>query len=83
MDVTSGSPLAFKLQMTREQKIKANENYFSSVLNMLAEKGVYCFKDHGAIYKKKDGKLTSSPENIEKVKDLVSPEFLKEYFAAE
>jgi hypothetical protein len=69
--------------MTREQKLKANENYFSSVLNMLPENGVYCFKAEAAIFKKKNGKLTSSPENIDKVQGLVTPEFLKEYFSAE
>ncbi len=66
--------------MTVKDKIKANENYFSNVINILGEKGVFLFKDAGVVYQKQNGKLTGTREELDKVKNLVSPEFFDQNF---
>jgi hypothetical protein len=66
--------------MIEKYKLLANENYFSGVIKMLGEKGVFLFKDAGVVYQKQNGKLTGTREELDKVKDLVSPEFFDQNF---
>lgn len=67
--------------MTPEQ-IAQNESFFKSVLNSVKEGGIFIYPDAGAVFKKVAGKLTGTQDELTKVKDLVTPEFLKNHFVA-
>jgi hypothetical protein len=61
-------------------QIKANEKFFSNVLFVLKEGGVYFFPNALQVYTKKGDKLSCSTEGYNAVKEIVSEKFLTDTF---
>lgn len=61
-------------------KIKANEEFFTNVLNLLVEGGSYGFPKTMQTYKKENNKLVGNATALSHIKDLVSIKFYNENF---
>lgn len=60
--------------------IKANEAFFINTINSIHEYGLYAWKDKCLIYKKIGNKLTANEDDLEHIRQLVSPEFFALHF---
>lgn len=67
--------------MMTESQIKANEQFFTNMLNSLHEYGLWCWKDKNVIYKRVGDKLTANTDDLAFIKEIVSEEFFKNNFA--
>lgn len=65
-----------------DYQIEANEQFFINMLNSLHEDGVWIWKDKSLLYKKVDGKLTGSTEDLEHIQNIVSSDFFSNYFVS-
>jgi hypothetical protein len=63
-----------------DYKIKANEQFFSNILNVLTEGGKYMFPKAMQIYTKENNKLVGSTESMVHIKDIVSDKFFNNHF---
>lgn len=63
-----------------QSQIKANEQYFTNVINTLAEGGVFGWKDMGEALIKRENKLQCSQRVLDKAKEIVSKEYLEKHF---
>lgn len=59
---------------------KENEKFFTKVLGVLNDGGVYVYKATSEIYFKKGNKFECSQSAYDEVKKIVSGDFLKSYF---
>lgn len=66
----------------KNNEIKANEDFFNRILNLLKENGKWAWPDTGALFTKVDGKLQGSPEGLQAVKNIVSPEYFDRHFTS-
>lgn len=65
-----------------DYQIKANEQFFINVLNLLHEHGVWVWKDKSLLYKKVGNKLTASTEDLEHIQNIVSSDFFSNHFVS-
>jgi hypothetical protein len=63
-----------------DYKIKANEQFFSNILNVLTEGGKYMFPKAMQIYTKENNKLVGNAIALSHIKDIVSDKFYNENF---
>ena len=63
-----------------DNKIKENEKYFTDVLNMLNEGGVFGWKDLGEVLIKRNGKLECKQKAYNKAKEITSKNFFENNF---
>ncbi len=63
-----------------QSQIKANEQYFTNVINTLAEGGVFGWKDMGEALIKRGNKLQCSQRVLDKTKEIVSKEYFEKHF---
>jgi hypothetical protein len=68
--------------LTKEQ-MRANENWFTNVLNTLQEGGRYAFPDAMEIYVKRGNKLICTKGGFDAVVGLVRKEYLEKNFKIE
>lgn len=68
--------------MLPEYQIKANEEFFSRMLNYLNEGGVWGWISEQEVFHKIDGKFVGSPAAFNKVRRIVSRKFLTENFVS-
>jgi hypothetical protein len=61
-------------------QVKANEQFFNTILNSVDEYGIWCWKDKNLIYKKVGNKLTANSEDLAYIKELVSNEYFENNF---
>lgn len=67
-----------------EYQIKANEQFFTQMIEVLREDGKWIWKDKPhLVFTKKDGKLRASDEGYQAVAEIVSDEFVKQHFIKE
>jgi len=63
-----------------EQQIKANERYFTNVINTLGEGGVFGWKDLGQVLVKRNGKLECKQKAHDKLKEITSIDYFEKNF---
>jgi|LakMenE01Jun11ns_1017448.scaffolds.fasta_scaffold8530971_1 hypothetical protein len=63
-----------------DYKIKANEQFFSNILNVLTEGGKYMFPKAMQTYTKENNKLVGNVIALSHIKDIVSDKFYNENF---
>lgn len=61
-------------------KIKANEEFFKNMHNLLKNGGVYIFPDAKQVYIKENDVYKTSQDGMDAVSPLVSKEFFDKYF---
>ena len=61
-------------------QLEANEAFFTSIITLLSEGGVYIWKDQMEIFKKRGNHLSATIQALAKVKPIVSDEFLCKNF---
>ena len=61
-------------------KIKANEEFFENINNLLKDGGTYIFPAAEQIYTKENNTYKTSQEGLDAVNPLVSKEFFDKYF---
>ncbi len=65
-------------------KKRANEGFFTNVINLLNEGGFWGWKAKPhLVFKKRNGKLECSQEGYEAVSEIISKKFLEENFKKE
>lgn len=65
--------------LNAEQK-KANERFFTSVINSLNEGGVYGYPAAQASYRKKGNRLVTNHHGLQSISHLVTCEFFEKNF---
>lgn len=68
--------------MSTGDKVKDNESFFEMVLKNMKENACMCYPydDNMVVFQKLDGIFVGDHENYNRVKELVSPEFLQQNF---
>ena len=61
-------------------KIKANEEFFSHLLKIVKDKGIWGWPDQQETFTISGGKILGSPAGLEKVKMIVSENYFKNNF---
>jgi hypothetical protein len=61
-------------------KIKANEDFCDHLLRVIKTEGYWIWKDEAVTYVVRDGKFLGTPAALEKVQEIVSPEYFKKNF---
>lgn len=61
-------------------QIKANEQFFTNMIDSIHDYGIWCWKDKNLIYKKVGNKLTANSEDLKFIKEIVSDEYFKNHF---
>lgn len=63
-----------------DYKIKANEDFFKSINDMLKIGGTYTFPAFNKVYIKTEDKFEASQEALDVISPIVSKEFFDKYF---
>jgi len=68
--------------MSTSNNIKENESFLLRVLQGMKNNASFCYPydDNMVVFQKLDGIFVGDHENYSRVKQLVSPEFLHQYF---
>ena len=68
------------MKKTEEEKIRANEIYFSNLINILGEGGMFGWKSEGEVLVKRNGKLVCPKKSYHKAMNIVSESFFENNF---
>lgn len=63
-----------------QYKINANEQYFRNVINLLGKRGAFVYKELNEVLKCENGKLCCTQRAYDNIKNIVSADFLTNYF---
>ena len=65
---------------SNNDKFRDNEIYFTNILNLLNEGGVFGWKDLGEVLIKRNGKLECKQKAYNKAKEITSKDFFDDFF---